>query len=99
MKLLDTKNQLTEKQKHMDRVAAVDNAVVLNIQLRKGEEIAEHDADSEVFIIVRKGRVRFTVEGETVELTPDNVLHMDPREKHSLHAIEESDLIVIQAKP
>lgn len=99
MKILDTKNQLAEKAKHMDKVAAVDHAVVLNIQLREGQEIAEHDADSEVFIIVRKGRVRFTVEGEPVEVTQDNILHMAPREKHSLYALEDSDVVVIQAKP
>lgn len=96
MKLIDTKFQLTEKEKHVGKVASVENAEVLNIQLRKGEEIAEHDADKEVFIIVRRGKVRFTVEGEPVEVSPENILHMAPLEKHSLHALEDSDVVVMK---
>ena len=99
MNLIDTKNQLTEKQKHVEKVAGVENAVIMNIQLRAGEEVAEHDANKEVFIIVRKGKVRFTVEGEPVDETPENVLHMAPLERHSLHAVEDSDVMVIQVKP
>ncbi|PID02230.1 hypothetical protein CSV67_09700 [Sporosarcina sp. P2] len=99
MNVIDTKNQLTEKKKHIEKVADVDNAILMNIQLRAGEEVAEHDANKEVFIIVRKGKVRFTVEGEAIDVTPDNVLHMVPLERHSLHAVEDSDVLVIQVKP
>ncbi|PIC56085.1 hypothetical protein CSV80_16160 [Sporosarcina sp. P12(2017)] len=99
MNLIDTKDQLTEKKKHVEKVANVDNATIMNIQLRAGEEVAEHDANKEVFIIVRKGKVRFIVDSEPVDVTPDNVLHMVPMERHSLHAIEESDVLVIQVKP
>ncbi|PID24425.1 cupin domain-containing protein [Sporosarcina sp. P7] len=99
MNVIDTKKQLTEKKKHIEKVADVDNAILMNIQLRAGEEVAEHDANKEVFIIVRKGKVRFTVEGEPIDVTPDNVLHMVPLERHSLHAVEDSDVLVIQVKP
>ncbi|ARD47376.1 hypothetical protein SporoP37_03995 [Sporosarcina sp. P37] len=98
MKLIDTDYRLAEKEKHVLKVANVENAVIMNLQLRAGEEIAEHDADKEVFIIVRKGKVRFDVEGAPVEVTPGNVLHMEPLEKHSLHALEDSDILVIQVK-
>ncbi|WP_153721797.1 cupin domain-containing protein [Sporosarcina cascadiensis] len=96
MKLIDTKYQLKDKEKHVGKVAGVEHADVLNIQLRKGEEVAEHDADREVFIIVKRGRVQFTVEGEPVEVTPDNMLHMAPLEKHSLYALEDSDVVVMK---
>ncbi|WP_153730867.1 cupin domain-containing protein [Sporosarcina obsidiansis] len=96
MNLIETKHQLNEKEKHVGKVASVDHANVLNIQLRKNEEIAEHDAAQEVFIIVRKGKVRFTVEGETVEVTPQNILHIAPLEKHSLLALEDSDVVVMK---
>lgn len=98
MKLINTKSQLTEKQKHVEKIVEVDNAAVMNIQLRAGEEVAEHDANREVFIIVRKGKVRFTVEGELVDVTPENLLYMAPLERHSLHAVEDSDILVIQVK-
>lgn len=96
MKLIETKYQLGEKAKQAGKVAGVGNAEVLNIQLRKGEEIAEHDADREVFIIVRSGKVRFTVEGEPVEVTSENILHMSPLEKHSLYALDDSDIVVMK---
>ncbi|MDV6378052.1 cupin domain-containing protein [Sporosarcina sp. GW1-11] len=99
MKLIDTKIQLTEKEKHLAKVASVNNATLTNIQLQEGQEIAEHDSKNEAFIIVRKGKVRFTVEGEPVEVTPDTILHMAPLEKHSLYAIEDTDLVLIQVKP
>ena len=98
MKLINTKSQLSEKQKHVEKVADVDNAAIMNIQLRAGEEVAEHDANKEVFIVVRKGKVRFTVEGELVDVTPENLLYMAPLERHSLHAVEDSDILVIQVK-
>ncbi|PIC64287.1 hypothetical protein CSV79_07400 [Sporosarcina sp. P13] len=98
MKLIDTKNQLSEKEKHMAKVANVDNATLTNIQLQAGQEIAEHDSKNEAFIIVRKGKVRFMVEGEPVEVTPDNILHMAPLEKHNLYAIEDTDLVLVQVK-
>ena len=98
MKLINTKNQLNEKEKHVEKVAEVENAAIMNIQLRAGEEVAEHDVDREVFIVVRKGKVRFIVEGESVDVTPENLLYMVPLEKHSLHAVEDSDILVIQVK-
>ena len=99
MKLFETKYQLNDKAKHIAKVATVDNATFTNIQLRSGEEIAEHDSNNEAFIIVRKGKIQFTVEGEPVIVTPENLLHMAPLEKHSLHALEDTDLVLIQVKP
>ena len=99
MKLFETKYQLNDKAKHLAKVATVDNATFTNIQLRAGEEIAEHDSNNEAFIIVRKGKIQFTVEGEPVIVTPENLLHMAPLEKHSLRAVEDTDLVLIQVKP
>ena len=99
MKLFETKYQLNDKAKHLAKVATVDNATFTNIQLRAGEEIAEHDSKNEAFIIVRKGKIQFTVEGEPVIVTPENLLHMAPLEKHSLRAVEDTDLVLIQVKP
>jgi quercetin dioxygenase-like cupin family protein len=99
VELFETKYQLNDKAKHIAKVETVDNATFTNIQLRAGEEIAEHDSKNEAFIIVRKGKVQFTVEGEPVIVSPENVLHMSPLEKHSLRALEDTDLLLIQVKP
>ena len=99
MNLIDTVSRLGDKNKHIGKVAGVDNATLTNIQLRAGEEIAEHDSPNEAFILVRNGKVRFLVEGESIDVTSENVLHMAPLEKHSLHALEDTDLILLQVKP
>ncbi|WJY27841.1 cupin domain-containing protein [Sporosarcina trichiuri] len=99
MKLIETNNQLVQQAKSVKPVWSGTNGKILNIQLRKGEEVAEHDADMEVLIIVRKGTVRFTVEGEPVSVTAETVLHMAPFEKHSLYAETDADVCVVQIAP
>ncbi|GKV69442.1 hypothetical protein NCCP2716_19400 [Sporosarcina sp. NCCP-2716] len=99
MNILKTPNQLGQKPKSVDAVWSGSNGKILNIQLRKGEEVAEHDADMEVLIIVRSGTVRFTVEGETVLVDNETILHMAPLEKHSLYAETDADICVVQIAP
>ena len=99
MKLIETPSQLNSKAKSVEQVCAIPNAKVLNIQLRAGEEVAEHDSDKEVLIIVKKGRVRFTVEGTPVTVSEENILHMAPYEKHSLFAETDTDICVLQITP
>ena len=99
MKVFETNYLLNDQAKHIGKVASVENATLTNIQLRAGEEIKEHDSKNEAFIIVRRGKVRFTIEGEEVFVTPENLLQMAPLEKHSLHALEDTDLLLIQVKP
>ena len=99
MNLISTPYRLEEKPKHIAKLMTLENASVVNIQLKKGETIAEHDSKREVIIIVRKGAVIFDVEGTETVVTPNNVLHMSPLEKHSLRATEDSDLLVLQITP
>ena len=99
MNLVETAYKLNDKSKHVGKITSAENATLTNIQLRAGEEINEHDSKNVAFIIVRRGKVRFTIEGEEVFVTPENVLQMAPLEKHSLHALEDTDLVLIQVKP
>ncbi|MGE6413517.1 AraC family ligand binding domain-containing protein [Planococcus kocurii] len=96
MEIIGTPNLLGEKNKHVQKALSFGNTKVVNMQLQTGENIAEHDSVADVIIIVRSGKVSFSVEGETVVVTPENILHMNPKEKHSLLAIEPSDLLVLQ---
>ena len=98
MKLISTPYRLEEKPKHMEKLLTLPNVSVVNIQLKTGETIAEHDSKREVIIIVRKGAVIFDVEGEETLVTQGNVLHMAPLEKHSLRATEDTDIIVLQVE-
>ncbi len=98
MKLIATPNVLEEKNKHVQKTLKFEQTSVVNIQLQTGEKIAEHDSAVDVLIIVRSGKVSFEVEGQTVIVTPENILHLEPKEKHSLIATEPSDLLVLQIK-
>ena len=99
MNLISTPYRLEEKPKYIAKIATLENASVVNIQLKTGETIAEHDSKRDVLIIVRRGAVIFDVEGTETLVTQDNVLHMSPLEKHSLRATEDTDLIVLQIAP
>lgn len=99
MNLIPTPYKLDEKSKHIAKLMTLENVAVVNIQLKAGETVAEHDSKREVIIIVRRGAVVFDVEGTETLVTRDNVLHMSPLEKHSLRATEDTDLIVFQITP
>lgn len=98
MELFEMPDQLGDKKKHVRKVAKFEKTNIVNMQLAAGEEIAEHDADADVFIIVNSGKVELTVEGEIGVVSPGVMMRMEPKEKHSLRALEDSSFLVIQIK-
>lgn len=96
MKQVTTSHDIGEKRKHALRVLNETKYDVVHIHLKQGEEITTHHAKVETLIIVRAGKVRFNVEGEDVILTKEEILQMDPYEKHSLHALDETDLLLLK---
>ncbi|BAQ12041.1 hypothetical protein OXB_3572 [Bacillus sp. OxB-1] len=98
MEVIPTPSKLIEKAKHLEKVVSLPQAAIMNIQLKAGEEVAEHHSERDVIIVVRKGIVRFEVEGNEVFVSPENLLHMAPFEKHSLRAIEDADILVFQVE-
>lgn len=96
MKVITTSHDIGDQQKYALRILKEDNFDAIHMHLKKGEHITTHHAKTHVIIIVRSGKVEFTIEGETVVLTNEDVLHMDPFEKHSLTAIEETDFMLIK---
>lgn len=98
MKLIDTLRNLGERTKHAERVLNEPNYDVIQIQMKQDEEITAHHAKEETLIIVRTGEVEFILENQAVTLTNEQVFQMDSYEKHSLKAIEATDLILIKFK-
>lgn len=94
MNLIGTPYVLDEKEKQITTVIKEEDFDIMNIQLRAGEEVKEHHADANVLIVVRKGKVQFTVEGVEHTVTTGTILHMKPLEKHALKALEDSDIVV-----
>src|SRR5690625_5230163 len=98
MKVIDTLHELNGRTKHAERKLASDKYDIIQIQMEENEEITEHHAREETLIIIRDGKVEFDVEGKKVVLSNENLLQMDPYEKHSLKAVEKTDLILLKIK-
>lgn len=98
MKLVEVENVLDEKEKSIGKVMTGDFSDIMNIQLKAGEVIPEHNAPFEVIVICRSGEVKFPVEGQEFVLNEKSVLLLAPNENHSLEAKTDCDLIVIKIK-
>jgi quercetin dioxygenase-like cupin family protein len=59
-----------------------------------GEELTEHQAARAAVVQVLSGRLRFTVDGEELELAPGSWLHMAPGTPHSLVATERTIMLL-----
>jgi quercetin dioxygenase-like cupin family protein len=69
MKLIPTSHNIGANKKHPARVLNEPGYDVVQIHLDQDEEMTTHHAKVETLIIVRTGKVSFTVEEETVILT------------------------------
>lgn len=63
------------------------------LAFKAGEGANEHGHPHEQVIVVLAGRVRMTIGGETHELGPRDVAHIPPNVRHSLSAIEDTEVL------
>ncbi len=98
MQKVHVEDHLQEQESKIGRIFTHDKMDIMNIQLRAGGQVPEHNAKEVVTIIVRKGEVKFTVEGTEHLLTTDDILVMEPFEMHSLQAITDIDILVLKTK-
>jgi quercetin dioxygenase-like cupin family protein len=63
------------------------------LRFKAGEGAKEHAHPHEQVLFVLSGRVRMKIGGETYELGPREVAHMPPNVPHSLHAIEDTEVV------
>lgn len=59
-----------------------------------GQVLTEHTAAMPVVLQTIRGRLRVTGDGETVELVPGGVVHLDTRVPHTVVALEPSYLLL-----
>jgi len=62
-----------------------------------GEELTEHQAPRTAVVQVLSGRLRFTVDGEELDLARGSWLHMAPGTPHSLVASEPTIMLLTLA--
>ena len=60
---------------------------------KAGEGAKQHAHPHEQVLFVLRGRVRMVIGGESHELGPRSVAHMPPGVPHSLHALEDTEVI------
>ncbi|MFA5889767.1 MAG: cupin domain-containing protein [Actinomycetota bacterium] len=76
-----------------------DNIDVTVFGFDAGEGLTEHTAARPAIVQVLAGRLRFTVEGEEVEMVPGTWVHMEPGAAHSLKAVEPSTMLLTMLPP
>lgn len=67
---------------------------LIRLILPAGKEIPSHKAPGEITVQCLEGRVSFTAEGKTQELTPGQMLYLKAGEPHAVKGIEDSSLFV-----
>jgi quercetin dioxygenase-like cupin family protein len=64
-----------------------------------GEGLSEHQASRSAVVQVLSGRLRFTVDGEELDLGPGLWLHMSPGTPHALEATEPTVMLLTLLRP
>lgn len=97
-KLIHTDNELTKKDKSIKKIFGNEQSNIVNIQLKTGEGIPEHDSKNPIFIIVRNGTVKFICPEEEYVLQNSDILFMEAEEMHSVEAVKDTDFLVVFLK-
>jgi quercetin dioxygenase-like cupin family protein len=71
-----------------------DDLELIRLVLPAGKEIPMHQANGEITVQCLEGRITFTAESKTQELTPGQLLYLRTGEPHALTAIEDSSVLV-----
>lgn len=75
-------------------VLKADGVRVVLFAFDAGQVLTEHTAAMPVLLQVLDGRLRITGDGETVELAPGGLIHLDTRVPHTVAALEPSRLVL-----
>ena len=72
---------------------------IVLISMERAATIKEHHADGTISVHLLKGGIRFSVQGETRDLWPGNVLTLGASIKHEVEALEESAFLLTVSWP
>lgn len=76
-----------------------ESAKIVAFEFGEGHELGDHAAHHPVLVQVLRGRVEFGLPDRTVILVPGEVLHLTPRLRHSVRALEPTTLTVTMLLP
>lgn len=92
------KHKVNEDIEMFEHIIDKEGQQVTHLFIREGKELSTHAVDMSVVVVPFKGKVEFTGESGTETISPGVVIEMEPNEKHSLKALEDSQLIVVKSK-
>ncbi len=76
------------------KVLVTDSAQVVAFSFRAGQVLAEHATHHAAIVQCLSGLVSFEVAGQERELTPGDLVHLPPRMRHAVRALEDSVITV-----
>jgi quercetin dioxygenase-like cupin family protein len=81
-----------------DPVSTSEALKVVRLQVEAGGTIPEHHSNVDVVVTVVRGSGTFTIEGKARPIRPGDVVVMGPRERHSITADSDLELVVVHAR-
>jgi quercetin dioxygenase-like cupin family protein len=74
-----------------------DEARLIAITLRAGEELQEHQVHERAYLVVTDGEVEIAKGGESSTAGAGAVAHFDPKERHEVRAVSDARLLLFLA--
>jgi quercetin dioxygenase-like cupin family protein len=81
-----------------DVLNATSGLKVVRLRVGAGQQVPEHHANVDVVATVVSGSGTFTVAGQPRAIAPGAVIVMPPRERHSIDAVTDLELVVVHAR-
>lgn len=67
---------------------------LVQLSMQPGQGLSKHKTNLTLALVVLTGRVRFSTGEETVELTPSDMITVDPLQEHEVQAVEKSTVLL-----
>ena len=71
---------------------------IVRLVVPAGVDVPEHHSTVDVVATVVRGSGTFTVEGAVRAINAGSVVEMQPKVRHSLHAVEDLELVVVHCR-
>lgn len=81
-----------------DPVSVSEALKVVRLRVAAGGQVPEHHSNVDVVVTVVRGSGRFTVAGSPKAIGPGDVIVMRPKERHSIDASSDLELVVVHAR-
>ena len=79
-----------------NKVLDFDQGMAINLQIKAGETVPRHHANTDVIVYVASGEVLFGVEENRHHMKEGALLHLKPFEKQDIEALQDASLLVFK---